>query len=78
MNPTRKTTRLITCSRYSPPIYGGKENAIVRTARIEKLGGKAALLRQRVEDNAFHLCTGGSASPKTMPRQSPKAQDNCS
>jgi hypothetical protein len=60
-------------------IHRGKENAIVRTARIEKLGGKtAALLYQRVKDNAFHLCTGGSASPKTMARQSPKAQDNCS
>jgi hypothetical protein len=44
MNPTRKKVRLITRSRYSAPIYRGKENAIVRTARIEKLGGKAALL----------------------------------
>jgi hypothetical protein len=30
---------------------------------------------QRVEDNAFHLgVIGGSASPKTMPNPSPKAQ----
>jgi hypothetical protein len=31
---------------------------------------------QRVEDNAFHLREGESASPKTMPRQSPEALDN--
>jgi len=76
MNPTRKTTSLITRIRYSALINRGKENAIVRTARIENLGSKAALLRQRVEDNALHLYTGGSASPKTMTSQSPKTQDN--
>jgi hypothetical protein len=33
---------------------------------------------QRVEDNAFHLgMLGGSASPKTMPKLSPKAQAPC-
>jgi hypothetical protein len=46
MNPTKKKARLITRSRYSAPIYGGKENATVRTVRIKKLGGKAALLCQ--------------------------------
>jgi len=46
MNPTRKTTSLITRIRYSALINRGKENAIVRTARIEKLGGRAALLCQ--------------------------------
>src|SRR5207253_1860208 len=61
MNPTRKKASLITRFRYSAPIYRGKENATVQTARIEKLGGKAALLCQRVEDNAFHLRMGGSA-----------------
>jgi hypothetical protein len=68
-NPTRKKARIITRFRYSAPIHRGKKNAIVRTARIEKLVDRSAL--------PYQFSAGGSASPKTMARQSPKAQDNC-